>query len=81
MQATEVTDQAVSLLNPLIPELKMTPTLLLTLIAQIYVEKIASDRVRERQENEPLDFPPPSTGTHTHLEWHISSRHTICMLK
>lgn len=79
MQADEgaVTDKALSLIDPLIPELKLSPTLLLTLIAQIYLEKIASDRVRERQDNEPLDFPPPSSGVHSGPEEHMNNDHTI----
>lgn len=64
----DITGKALNLYDPLIPELKLSPTLLLTLIAQIYLEKIASDRVRERQDNEPLDFPPPMTGTPIHLD-------------
>lgn len=58
-----IAGKALSLYDPLIPELKLSPNLLLTLIAQIYVEKVSSDRIRERQDNEPLDF-PPQTGMH-----------------
>jgi hypothetical protein len=69
MQAigADISRKALNIYDPLIPELKFSPNLLLTLIAQIYFEKIISDRVRERQDNEPLDFPPPSHGMVTML--------------
>lgn len=47
---------ALSLENPLIPELRFSASGLVTLVAQIYQEKIQSDRVREKQENEPDGF-------------------------
>lgn len=47
---------ALSLENPLVPELRFTASGLVTLIAQIYQEKIRSDRIREKQDNEPDGF-------------------------
>lgn len=70
------TGKALSLHDPIIPEVKFSPNLLLSLIAQIYCGKIASDRVRERQDNEPLDFPPPATGMHHNIHACRPTLHT-----
>jgi hypothetical protein len=64
MPGASATADALGLVDPLVPELKFSPNLLLTLIAQIYTEKIRCDRLRERQDNEAVDFPAPTSGAH-----------------
>ena len=66
---------ALSLENPLVPELRFTSAGLVTLIAQIYLEKIQSDRVLEKQDNEPDGFPDPVIGAH-HSTFHCSGTAT-----
>lgn len=62
---------ALSLENPLIPELRFSASGLVTLVAQIYQEKIQSDRVREKQENEPDEFADAVIGA---LLPHLATR-------
>jgi hypothetical protein len=80
MQANRADEprKILNLYDLLVPELKFSPHLLLTLIPQIYFEKIASDRVRERQDNEPLDFPPCSNGM-SQLVFHLSAVCCPCL--
>eukprot|EP00892_Ulva_mutabilis_P002273 jgi/Ulvmu1/12046/UM083_0059.1 len=53
---------ALNLEDPLVPDLRFSSTGLVTLIGQIYLEKIQLDRVLEKQDNESDGFPDPVIG-------------------